>query len=103
MRGRTLKHHIKEKMKNPEFKRAWQDLDAEFSILEGVIRVRKEAGLTQEELAKRIGTKQPALSRLEKGGFEKANIETLRRIANALDYKLIVKFEPKKVSLEKGL
>jgi transcriptional regulator with XRE-family HTH domain len=53
--------------------------------------------LTQQELAERIGTKQPALSRLEKGGFEKANIETLRKIANALNYKLIVRFEPKKV------
>jgi len=99
MRGRNLKHHIKEKMKSPEFRKAWQDLDTEFSILEGVLRARKEAGLTQEELAKRIGTKQPALSRLEKGGFEKANIETLRRIANALDYKLTVKFEPKKARL----
>jgi len=97
MRGRTLKQHIGEKMKNPEFKKAWQDLDAEFSILESVIKARKKARLTQQELAERIGTKQPALSRLEKGGFEKANIETLRKIANALNYKLIVRFEPKKV------
>ena len=96
MRGRTLKQHVGEKMKNPEFKKAWQDLDAEFSILESVIKARKKARLTQQELAKRMGTKQPALSRLEKGGFEKANIETLRKIANALDYKLIVRFEPKK-------
>jgi len=96
MKGRTLKDHIKEKMKDPNFKRAWRDLDAEFSILEGVIRARKEAGLTQEELAKKIGTKQPALSRLEKGGFEKANIGTLRKIANALNHELVVKFEPKK-------
>ena len=97
MRGRTLKQHIEGKMKNPEFKKAWQELDAEFSILEGVIKARKKARLTQQELAERIGTKQPALSRLEKGGFEKANIETLRKIANALNHKLIVRFEPKKV------
>ena len=97
MRGRTLKQHVGEKMKNPEFKKAWQDLDAEFSILESVIKARKKTRLTQQELARRIGTKQPALSRLEKGGFEKANIETLRKIANALNYKLIVRFEPKKV------
>ena len=55
--------------------------------------------MTQDELAKKIGTKQPALSRLEKGGFEKANIETLRKIAEALDYKLTVKLEPKKAHL----
>jgi len=62
MKGRTVKDHIKEKMKDPIFKRAWRDLDAESSILESVIRARREAGLTQEELAKKIGTKQPARS-----------------------------------------
>jgi len=35
MRGRTLKEHIREKMGQPEFKRAWEELDSEFSILEG--------------------------------------------------------------------
>jgi len=99
MRGRTLKQHVKEKMKDPKFRKAWQELDAEFSILEGVIKARRKAGLTQEELAKRIGTKQPALSRLEKGGFEKVNIGTLRKIANALNHELVVKFEPKKTHL----
>ena len=64
-----MKQHIEEKMKNPEFKRAWQELDVEFSILEGAIKAMKKARLTQEELAKRIGTKQPALSRLVKVGI----------------------------------
>lgn len=95
MKGRTLKEQINEKMGRPEFKRAWEELDHEFSILEGIIKARKKAGLTQEDLAKRIGTKQPALSRLEKGGFETANIETLRKIADALNLKLIVRLEPK--------
>ena len=35
MRGRTLKEHIREKMGQPEFKKAWEELDSEFSILEG--------------------------------------------------------------------
>jgi ribosome-binding protein aMBF1 (putative translation factor) len=65
MRGRTLKEHVKEKMKVPAFKKAWHDLDGEFEILESIIKARKSAGLTQEELAKKIGTKQPALSRLD--------------------------------------
>jgi ribosome-binding protein aMBF1 (putative translation factor) len=77
------------------FKKAWHDLDNEFELLESIIKARESAGLTQEELAKRIGTKQPALSRLERGGFQKANIETLRKIAEALDVKLVIKFQPK--------
>ena len=95
MRGRTLKEHIREKMKNPEFRKAWYDLDAEFELLESMIRAREEAGLTQEELARKIGTKQPALSRLERGGFRKATVETLNKIAKALDTKLVIKFQHK--------
>lgn len=96
MRGRTVRDHLKEKMENPEFKAAWRGLDEEFDILEGVIRAREKAGLTQEELAKRIGTKQPALSRLERGGFSRATVETLRKIADALNTRLVVRLEPKK-------
>ena len=99
MKGKTIKEHIKEKMGNPEFKQAWKELDAEFSILEGIIKARKKAGLTQQELARKIGTKQPALSRLEKGGFETANIETLRKIADALNLQLVVRLEPKRPHL----
>jgi hypothetical protein len=45
----------------------------------------------------KIGTRQPALFRLEKGGFQKANIETLRKIAETLDVKLVIKFRTKAV------
>ena len=96
MRGRTVKEHLKEKMKNPEFQRAWRGLDEEFEVLESIIKAREKAGLTQEQLAKRIGTKQPALSRLERGGFNRATVETLRKIAEALDVRLVVRLEPKK-------
>ena len=95
-RGRTLKEHIAEQMKDPKFKNAWHDLDLEFELLESMIKAREKAGITQEELAKRIGTQQPALSRLERGAFKKATVETLRKIADALDAKLIIKLHPKK-------
>jgi ribosome-binding protein aMBF1 (putative translation factor) len=94
-KGRTLQDHISQKMKDPEFQKAWDDLDTEFKLLEMVIKAREEAGLTQEELAQRIGTKQPALSRLERGGFKKAKIETLLKIANALNVRLTISFQPK--------
>jgi len=95
-RGRTLKEHIAEQMKDPKFKKAWHDLDLEFELLESMIKAREKAGITQEELAKRVGTQQPALSRLERGAFKKATVETLRKIADALDAKLIIKLHPKK-------
>lgn len=95
-RGRTLKEHIAEQMKDPEFKKTWHDLDTEFELLESMIKAREKAGLTQEKLAKKIGTKQPALSRLERGAFKKATVETLRKIADALDAKLVIKLQAKR-------
>ncbi|MCX5902321.1 MAG: helix-turn-helix transcriptional regulator [Proteobacteria bacterium] len=96
MRGRTLKEYSAEQMKNPEFKMAWKDLDQEFMLLESMIRMREKAGITQKELAAKIGTKQPALSRLERGGFRKASVETLKKIADALDAQLVIKLSPKR-------
>jgi len=98
MRGRTLQEFIDSKMKDPKFKKCWHDLDDEFELLEEIIKARENAGMTQTELAEKIGTKQPALSRLEKGGIRKATIETLNKIADALNMELVIKFKPKKAA-----
>jgi len=95
-RGRTLKEHIAEHMKDPEFKKAWHDLDPEFELLESLLKAREKEGITQEELARRIGTKQSAISRLERGAFSKATVETLKKIAEALDRKLVIKLQEKR-------
>lgn len=97
MKG-TFKKHLDESMKDPKFKKAWHDLDSEFELIESLLKAREKAGLTQEELAEKIGTKQPALSRLERGGFKKASVETLRKIADVLDARLVIKLQPKKVN-----
>jgi ribosome-binding protein aMBF1 (putative translation factor) len=52
---------------------------------------RTAAGMTQTELARRSGTSQPAIARLEAGGAE-PTVATLRRIADALGVELVVKF-----------
>lgn len=96
VRGRTLEEHIAEHMKSPKFRKAWHDLDPEFELLESFIKAREKRGITQAELAKRVGTKQPALSRLESGRFTKATMETLKKIADALDMRLVIKLEKKR-------
>jgi ribosome-binding protein aMBF1 (putative translation factor) len=95
VRGMTLEEDISERMKNPGFRRAWKALDAEFELLESMIQARERAGISQEELARRIGTKQPALSRLEREGGCEGPVETLKKIADALDMRLVVKLQRK--------
>lgn len=95
MKHDDLDNFIQEQMKKPGFKKAWHDLDAEFELLESMIEAREKAHISQAELAEKIGTKQPALSRLEKGGYKKATFETLEKIADALGFRISVRLEPK--------
>jgi ribosome-binding protein aMBF1 (putative translation factor) len=95
MKARTLQDYKTQQMNKPGFKKGRQELDAEFELLESMLSLRKRAGMTQQRLAEKIGTKQPALSRLEQGGFKKTSMETLSKIAGALDARLVVRLEPK--------
>lgn len=58
-------------------------------------RLREEAGLTQAQLAKKIGTQPSAISRIEDADYDSHSIATLARVAEALGMYLIVDFEPK--------
>jgi transcriptional regulator with XRE-family HTH domain len=58
--------------------------------------LRTAAGLSQRELAERMGTTQSVISRLEEGGGAKNRLDTLARVATALDRHLVVSF-PEKV------
>ncbi len=57
--------------------------------------LRTEAGLSQRELAERMGTTQSVISRLEEGGGARNRIDTLARVATALNRHLILSFPEK--------
>ncbi|MCX8995604.1 helix-turn-helix domain-containing protein [Rhizobiaceae bacterium BDR2-2] len=77
----------KKLMENPEFRREYEKADAEFRLIETLVHARTKANLSQAELAKRIGTTQSAIARLEGGGVS-PSISTLRRYAEATGAKL---------------
>jgi DNA-binding XRE family transcriptional regulator len=74
-------------MRDPEFRKAYREADAEFSIIEALIRARTEASLTQAALAEKLGTTQSAVARLE-GGRVSPSLATLRRYAEATGRRL---------------
>jgi predicted transcriptional regulator len=74
-------------MANEEFRAEYEKADAEFAVLEALVRARTKANLTQAELARRIGTTQSAIARLE-GGRVSPSLATLRRYADATGAKL---------------
>ncbi len=81
----------KKLMENPEFQVEYAQADADYRLIEEMIRVRMEAKLTQSELALKIGTTQSAIARLE-GGKVSPSVSTLRRYAEATGHQLKVSF-----------
>ena len=77
----------KKLMENPEFREEYRKADAEFRLVETLVRARMNANLSQAELARRIGTTQSAIARLEGGGVS-PSISTLRRYAEATGSRL---------------
>ncbi len=82
---------IQESLKDPEFKSEYDKLQPEFAVIRAVIDARMKKAITQKALARKIGTKQSVISRLESG---KANpsIGFLQKFAAALDMRLEIKF-----------
>ncbi len=80
-------------MKNPAYAAEHGALEAEFKIAAAVIDARTKAGLTQQQLAQRMETKQAFVARLE-GGNQNTTIKTLERLATATGLKLTIAFEP---------
>lgn len=74
-------------LKDPEIKKAYEALGPEYALSEMIIRRRIERGLTQKELAKKIGTTQSAVSRLESGQYN-PTVDFLRVLAKALHREL---------------
>lgn len=80
-------------MQSEEFRAEYEKADAEFQIVEALVRARTEGNMSQAELAKRMGTTQSAIARLEGGGVS-PSLTTLRRYAAAAGLKLEINLVP---------
>ena len=80
----TLKRRL---LTDSNRKESYEDLGTEFVLIQEIIRQRALQGLTQKELANRIGTKQSAISRFESGTYN-PTVEFIRKLATALDLEL---------------
>ena len=88
----SLKQFKARALARPEVRREYNRLAEEFAFLDQIFKARTEAGLTQAEIAKRIGTTQSAVARLESGGGKHSpSLATLEKYASALGYKLQVR------------
>jgi transcriptional regulator with XRE-family HTH domain len=83
-RGRALSR--------PDVRAAYDELEDEFRFLKEILTARTQSGLTQAQVAERIGTTQSAVARLESGTHRHSpSIATLQRYARALGCRLDVR------------
>ncbi len=82
----------KELLSDPEVKKKYDKLGPEFAVISQLIELRAKKKLTQKELAKKLGTKQSAIARLESGRGN-PTLEFLQKTATALNKRLVVAFE----------
>ena len=88
------KEHKKQLMKDPEFRKEYEALEPEYKLASDLIRLRLSKGLTQEELARKVHTRQSAIARLESAG-SLPSLSTVKRVAEALDADLDIVIRPK--------
>ena len=94
MKGTSLNDLHERWLKDPEYQKAYDGLEEEFSIAAALIEARAQAGLSQEEVAQRMNTKQTVIARLESGRVMPST-RTLERFARATGTKLKIRFDPR--------
>lgn len=84
--------HKKILLKDPAFRKVYEESRLEYEIARAVIRARIEKGLTQKQLADKLNTKQSVISRVESANTT-PSLSLLKRLAQALNTTLQVQFK----------
>ena len=97
--NKTHRQMVDEWKQAPDFMEAYDELETEFNLLRELLLARQQAGLTQAEVAEKMGTKPPSVTRLETSLSDNRHsptIATLKKYAQAVGCKLEVHLVPSK-------
>src|SRR4030042_3235359 len=97
MRHRTnFDLYLEEQLKDPDFAERFKKAGEAWDVAIKLASLRKSSGMSQKELAKKVGTSQPQISRLESPSCEGHSLSMLRRVAGVLGASLRVEIRRKK-------
>ncbi|MCC6158917.1 MAG: XRE family transcriptional regulator [Deltaproteobacteria bacterium] len=89
-----FRDYLTDQLKDPEFAAVFEEEKGKIDLAIKILKVRQAAGLSQKDLAARIGTTQSVIARMENPEYAGYSIRMLRRIAAALGTRLSIDFEP---------
>ena len=90
MKSYTFRQILEEELKDPEFRKLWEDAQPEFELRSALINARLKGELTQAEIAERAGTTQSAIARFESGGSN-PTLAFMQRLSEAVGARLEIK------------
>src|SRR3989344_687556 len=83
--------YLKEQLKNPKFKKYYDEYGKQLEIAYQILQLRKQTGMSQTELARKLGTTQSNIARIETGQ-QNFTTDTLQKIAEAFDREVKIQF-----------
>lgn len=90
---KTLNEYLNEQLKDPEFKKEWDDIQPEMDVIRAMVDARISQNITQKELAERTGINQADISKME-NGTRNPSLKLLKRLAAGMDMELHLVFTP---------
>jgi DNA-binding XRE family transcriptional regulator len=89
---RTFQNRLREDIKDPEFKAHYEEEKQALMLAIKISELREKKGLSQQQLAKLMGTSQQAISRIESGEYEGFTLKTLEKIAESTGMRVKIEF-----------
>ena len=89
-----LDEWLSEKLRKPGFRKHFRQARLAVEVAHQIVLLREKLGITEGELARRMGTKQQTISRLESGDYEGFTLKTLLKIAEATKTQIVVTLRP---------
>jgi len=96
MKKNMYEEHVKELLKNKNVRKEYEKLLPEYELARSIIEQRQRKKMTQEQVAKKAGMPQSTISRIEGLTHGLPKLSTLKKIADALDAKVVIKLEARK-------
>lgn len=90
--GKRMLDSLPELIKNPKFKKDWEAIAPEFSLASALVEARIRAGMTQAQVAEKMGVSQPIIARMESG--RNLSIKSIQRYATATGQAITIELLP---------
>lgn len=94
-----LNRYVSERSEDPNFRKEWEESKTEYELARRIIQLRKARGITQEDLARLMRTKQSAISRIENGD-QNITLSTLKKLATVFNEPIKIEINPDDFSID---